>query len=87
MQEIRTTAGADALEPLREIASSHAVMAVALLGIIVLQSGKYYSERLQGRERLEELDARLQRRLRRQQQQHKSMDPSAAPVELLSESV
>lgn len=57
---------------LHDIASSHAVLYVALLGIIVLQSAKYYSERLAHRERLEEVDARLTRRLRHLQQQERN---------------
>ncbi|PWN54317.1 hypothetical protein IE53DRAFT_383091 [Violaceomyces palustris] len=53
--------------PLREIASSHAVLAVALIGVILLQSGQYYSERLEERERIEEVEARLRRRQRRKE--------------------
>ncbi|WFD36337.1 hypothetical protein MCUN1_003216 [Malassezia cuniculi] len=56
-------------DALRDIASSHAVLYMALLGIIALQSAKYYSERLTERERLEEVDARLTRRIRQLQQQ------------------
>ncbi|CAD6883969.1 unnamed protein product [Tilletia caries] len=52
---------------LREIASSHAILAVALVGIILLQSAQYYSERLEERERIEELDAKIQRRIRKRE--------------------
>ncbi|EPQ31150.1 uncharacterized protein PFL1_01339 [Pseudozyma flocculosa PF-1] len=57
--------------PLREIASSHAVLAVALVGVILLQSGQYYSERLAERERIEEDEARIRRRQRRREQEEK----------------
>ncbi|PWN44460.1 hypothetical protein IE81DRAFT_321360 [Ceraceosorus guamensis] len=53
------------LVPLRELASSNAVVAVALVGIIILQSGQYYSQRLEERERMEEDEARVRRRKRR----------------------
>ena len=81
------TTAQQAFGSLREIASSHAVISVALLGIILLQSGKYYSQRLQERERNEELDARLQRRLRQQQQQErKAAEGAGARVPLPSDS-
>ena len=51
--------------PLRELATSNAVLAAALVGVLVLQSGQFYSERLEERERVEELEARLARRRRR----------------------
>lgn len=57
--------------PLREIASSHTVLAVALVGVILLQSGQYYSERLEERERIEEDEARIRRRQRRREQEEK----------------
>ncbi|GAC94842.1 hypothetical protein PHSY_002415 [Pseudozyma hubeiensis SY62] len=57
--------------PLREIATSHTVLAVALVGVILLQSGQYYSERLEERERIEEDEARLRRRQRRREQEEK----------------
>ncbi|PWY99037.1 hypothetical protein BCV70DRAFT_201261 [Testicularia cyperi] len=57
--------------PLREIASSHTVLAVALVGVILLQSGQYYSERLEERERIEEDEARIRRRQRRRDQEQK----------------
>lgn len=53
------------LLPLRELATSNAVLAAALIGVVVLQSGQYYSERLEERERVEEEEARLARRRRR----------------------
>ena len=62
---------------LREIASSHAVLYIALLGIILLQSAKYYSERLEERERFEEVDARLTRRMRQRQQEERSAAEAA----------
>lgn len=54
---------------LRELASTHILLSIALIGIILLQCGKYYSVRLQERERNEEVDVRLVRRLRQRQQQ------------------
>ncbi len=57
--------------PLREIATSNTVLAVALIGVILLQSGQYYSERLEERERIEEDEARLRRRQRRREQEEK----------------
>lgn len=51
--------------PLRELATSNAVLAVALVGVMVLQSGQFYSERLEDREQVEEMEARLARRRRR----------------------
>lgn len=60
------------LGPLRELASSNAVVAVALLGIIILQSGQYYSERLEERERVEEDEARVRRRRRRAAREERS---------------
>ncbi|GAK66508.1 uncharacterized protein PAN0_013d4730 [Moesziomyces antarcticus] len=57
--------------PLREIATSHTVLAVALVGVILLQSGQYYSERLEERERIEEDEARIRRRQRRREQEEK----------------
>lgn len=59
---------------LREIASSHTVLAVALVGVILLQSGQYYSERLEERERIEEDEARIRRRQRRHEQEEKRKD-------------
>jgi hypothetical protein len=53
------------LVPLRELASSNAVQAAALVGVLILQSGQYYSERLERRERIEETEARLRRKRRR----------------------
>ncbi|KAK0551005.1 hypothetical protein OC846_000131 [Tilletia horrida] len=50
---------------LREIASSHAILAVALVGVILLQSAQYYSERLEERERIEEMEAKIRRRIRK----------------------
>ncbi|KAK0533566.1 hypothetical protein OC834_002169 [Tilletia horrida] len=52
---------------LREIASSHAILAVALVGVILLQSAQYYSERLEERERIEEIDAKIRRRIRKRE--------------------
>lgn len=64
--------GRDAVfAPLREIATSHTVLAVALVGVILLQSGQYYSERLEERERIEEDEARIRRRQRRREQEEK----------------
>ncbi|SPC63236.1 uncharacterized protein UHOD_06570 [Ustilago sp. UG-2017b] len=64
--------GRDAVfAPLREIATSHTVLAVALVGVILLQSGQYYSERLEERERIEEDEARIRRRQRKREQQEK----------------
>ncbi|CAO1638681.1 unnamed protein product [Sympodiomycopsis kandeliae] len=51
--------------PLRELATSNAVLAVALVGVMILQSGQFYSERLEERERIEETEARLTRRRRK----------------------
>lgn len=66
------TPTADPLNPrdgvllsLRDLASSNAVLAVALVGVLILQSGQYYSERLERREMVEEDEARLRRRKRR----------------------
>ena len=56
---------------LRELASTHILLSIALIGIILLQCGKYYSVRLQERERNEEVDVRLVRRLRQRQQQER----------------
>lgn len=53
------------LMPLRDLASSNAVLAVALVGVLILQSGQYYSERLERRERVEENEARLRRKRRK----------------------
>ncbi|PWN93068.1 hypothetical protein FA10DRAFT_263773 [Acaromyces ingoldii] len=53
------------LLPLRDLASSNAVLAVALVGVLILQSGQYYSERLERRERVEENEARLRRKRRK----------------------
>ncbi|CAO1617000.1 unnamed protein product [Parajaminaea phylloscopi] len=53
------------LLPLRELASSNAVLAAALFGVVILQCGQYYSERLEERERTEESEARVARRRRR----------------------
>lgn len=53
------------LLPLRELASSNAVLAAALFGVIILQCGQYYSERLEERECVEEMEARVSRRKRR----------------------
>ncbi|KDN40443.1 hypothetical protein K437DRAFT_258667 [Tilletiaria anomala UBC 951] len=50
---------------LRDLATANALIAAALVGVVLLQSGQYYSERLEERERMEELDARLRRRQRR----------------------
>lgn len=47
------------------MASSNAVLAAALVGIVVLQCGQYYSERLEEREAEEEMEARLTRRRRK----------------------
>ena len=44
---------AETLSALREVANAHALLAMALLGIVLLQCGKFYSERLQERERNE----------------------------------
>ncbi|KAN0062574.1 hypothetical protein ACQY0O_005106 [Thecaphora frezii] len=63
--------------PLREIASSHAVLAVALVGVILLQGGQYYSERLAERERIEEDEARIRRRQRRKEQEEKEKSKRA----------
>lgn len=56
---------------LRELASAHILLSMALLGVILLQCGKYYSVRLQERERNEEVDVRLVRRLRQLQQEER----------------
>ncbi|WFD25489.1 hypothetical protein MNAN1_000449 [Malassezia nana] len=56
---------------LRELASAHILLSMALIGIILLQCGKYYSVRLQERERNEEVDVRLVRRLRQLQQEER----------------
>lgn len=69
------------LTPLRDVASSNAVQAAALVGVIILQAGQYYSERLERRERIEETEARLRRkrrRLERSQQQQQDDGPAAA---------
>lgn len=55
----------DVLLSLRDLASSNAVLAVALVGVLILQSGQYYSERLERREMVEENEARLRRKKRR----------------------
>ncbi|KAE8234077.1 hypothetical protein CF326_g883 [Tilletia indica] len=59
---------------LREIASSHAILAVALVGVILLQSAQYYSERLEERERIEELDAKIRRRIRKREVAQKEQE-------------
>lgn len=56
---------------LRELASAHILLSIALIGIILLQCGKYYSVRLQERERNEEVDVRYVRRLRQRQRQER----------------
>lgn len=62
---------------LRDLATSNAVIAAALVGIVLLQSGQYYSERLEERERIEELDARLRRRLRRRENEARENEARA----------
>lgn len=52
------------------------------MGIVLLQCAKYYSERLQERERNEELDARLVRRLRHRQQEQRSRGESQSQAEI-----
>ncbi|WFD05098.1 hypothetical protein MVES1_000424 [Malassezia vespertilionis] len=73
------------LQPLRELAGAHMLLSVALVGIVLLQCGKYYSERLQEREWSEEVDARLVRRLRQLHQAERSKGEQVAapgaPVE------
>ncbi|KAI3627666.1 hypothetical protein CBS14141_001667 [Malassezia furfur] len=71
---------AETLSALREVANAHALLAMALLGIVLLQCGKFYSERLQERERNEEVDARLLRRLRHLQQEERSKNHADAPT-------
>ena len=75
----------DVLLPLRDLASSNAVLAVALVGVLILQSGQYYSERLERREREEENEARLRRKKRKlerrnqaQQQQQQQQSPTTS---------
>lgn len=64
---------------LRDIASSNAVQAAALVGVIILQSGQYYSERLERRERVEETEAKLRRKRRRlERSQASGQDASAS---------
>ncbi|CCU98175.1 unnamed protein product [Malassezia sympodialis ATCC 42132] len=64
---------------LRELASAHILLSMALIGIILLQCGKYYS-----RERNEEVDVRLVRRLRQlQQEERKSGQVTASSPDLL----
>lgn len=65
-------------EPLRELAASHAVLAVALVGVILLQSGQYYSETLEERERIEEVEARLRRRQRKARLEQERVASAAA---------
>ncbi|WFC93937.1 hypothetical protein MBRA1_000563 [Malassezia brasiliensis] len=71
---------AEALSSLREVANAHVLLAMALLGIVLLQCGKFYSERLQERERNEEVDARLLRRLRQLQQEERSKSNTEPPA-------
>lgn len=71
---------AETLSALREVANAHALLAMALLGIVLLQCGKFYSERLQERERNEEVDARLLRRLRQLQQEERSKNNTDLPT-------
>lgn len=59
---------ASSLATLRDVAGAHILMCFALTGVVLLQCGKYYSERLQERERNEEVDVRLVRRQRQLQQ-------------------
>lgn len=61
------------LLPLRELASSNAVLAVALVGVLILQSGQYYSERLERREREEENEARLRRKKRKLERKNQAL--------------
>lgn len=68
------------LTTLREVASAHVLLAMALIGIVLLQCGKYYSERLQERERNEEVDARVLRRLRQLQQDERLKNDSSNPT-------
>lgn len=70
-ESMTTTKLHDLLMLLRELASTHILLSIALIGIILLQCGKYYSVRLQERERNEEVDVRLVRRLRQRQQQER----------------
>lgn len=71
------------LTTLREAAIAHVLLVMALIGVVLLQGGKYYSERLHERERNEEVDARLVRRLRQLQQEERQKNsegnPAAAP--------
>lgn len=73
----------ETLTSLREVASAHLLLSLALIGIVLLQCGKYYSERLQERERNEEVDMRLVRRLRQLQHDERvrngEENPNAAP--------
>lgn len=73
----------ETLTSLRDVASAHLLLSLALIGIVLLQCGKYYSERLQERERNEEVDARLVRRLRQLQHDERvrngEANPNAAP--------
>ncbi|WFD21782.1 hypothetical protein MEQU1_000438 [Malassezia equina] len=72
------------LAVLRELASAHILLSMALIGIILLQCGKYYSVRLQERERNEEVDVRLVRRLRQiQQEERQSGNASMSSPDLL----
>ena len=67
--------------PLREVATSHAVLAVALVGVIILQSAQCYSERLEERERIEEDEARIRRRLRRKEQEEKKLKKTTSTAQ------
>lgn len=71
---------AEVLSSLREVANAHVLLAMALLGIVLLQCGKFYSERLQERERNEEVDARILRRLRQLQQEERSKSNTDPPA-------
>lgn len=64
--------------PLRELAASNAVLAAALVGVVILQCGQYYSERLEERERDEEMEARLARRRRRLAESNKAAAAATA---------
>ncbi|UZJ54570.1 hypothetical protein CBS101457_003890 [Exobasidium rhododendri] len=72
----------DVLLPLRDLASSNAVLAVALVGVLILQSGQYYSERLERRERIEENEARLRRKRRRLERQSGGMSQSTSATSI-----
>lgn len=70
------------LQPLRDLASSNAVQAAALVGVIILQCGQYYSERLERRERIEETEARLRRRRRRLERSSQQQAANASSREV-----